>query len=789
MKVKLRSLFLAVVATALIHTVGQAQAKLDSLSWKFAEYRKNSLTEKLFVHTDQTCYLVGETLWFSIYAVDGTMHMPLDLSKFAYVEILDSQNAPVLQAKVTLDKGRGQGSFYLPASLGSGNFVLRAYTRWMRNGDPVFYFHQRITIVNQFTGPDSPGKEQGKPMVSFFPEGGNLVAGIRSKVAFRAVDSGGKGIHVKGAILNQQNDTITRFAAEKFGIGTFEFEPREGSYRAWIIDAQGNTSFHQLPTPYREGVVMRLEEQGSNVVISITGKFNGSKHAGLALFGHSRQRIFFNRVLTWDRTKAVFIIPVADIPGGIAHFTVFDEKGLPLCERLYYRFSDRQLDVQVRASQSAPGTRRKVTVTIQTKTEGAPDAADLSIAVVKKDSLATFTPASIFPYLSLSSDLTGNIESPDYYFGSNQKDVARHMDNLMLTHGWRRFNWEAVNGGKSVIAFAPEYRGHIVEATVENDAGAVHGELAYLSRPGKKIELYASRSDVNGNLLFEIHARAGRNQLIIQPDAPNPSLTMALHDPFSDRFALLSSAPWNLQPELNKSLLNRSIAMQVEDIFHDDVGDTPTSNPTDTTAFYGLADETYLLDAYTRFPVMEEVMREYVPGVLVRKRKDGFHFLVIDRLKGGVLEPPMILVDGLPVFQADRVMNIDPLKIKKLEVVGRKYYLGRATFQGIVSYSTYNGDLAGLEPVPGSLAIDYEGLQRQREFYHPEYGTRAQLESRIPDRRYVLYWNPKLETDASGRAEVTFYASDVEGEFEIQVHGLTNEGHAGSAARRFTVNP
>ena len=97
-------------------------------------------------------------------------------------------------------------------------------------------------------------------------------------------------------------------------------------------------------------------------------------------------------------------------------------------------------------------------------------------------------------------------------------------------------------------------------------------------------------------------------------------------------------------------------------------------------------------------PVMEEVMREYVPGVFVRKRKDGFHFIVLDLVNGGVLPgDPMVLLDGVPILDVDDIMAVDPRRIRKLEVVNRQYHLGQAVFFGIVSYTSYQGDLAGVE--------------------------------------------------------------------------------------------
>jgi hypothetical protein len=185
---------------------------------------------------------------------------------------------------------------------------------------------------------------------------------------------------------------------------------------------------------------------------------------------------------------------------------------------------------------------------------------------------------------------------------------------------------------------------------------------------------------------------------------------------------------------------------------------------------------------------MEEVMREYVPGVHVRKRKDGFHFLVADKINGGLLEAdPLVLLDGVPVFDINKIMSYDPLKIKKLEVVERKYYSDQLYLPGIVSYSTYNGDLAGFELDPRSVSINYEGLQLEREFYTPQYDSQKKRAARLPDQRTLLYWTPEVYVDKNGKCELEFYTSDIPGNYRVVVEGLDSDGYAGNAIYNFTV--
>ena len=181
-------------------------------------------------------------------------------------------------------------------------------------------------------------------------------------------------------------------------------------------------------------------------------------------------------------------------------------------------------------------------------------------------------------------------------------------------------------------------------------------------------------------------------------------------------------------------------------------------------------------------------MREYVPEVFVRRRKDGFHFIVAQANAGVLPGDPMVLVDGVPIIDVDDIMRMDPLRVEKLEVVRHMYYLGQASFPGIVSYTTYRGDLGGMDLNPRSLSLNYEGLQLKREFFKPGYSREDVDDTRMPDQRHLLHWQPDIATDQQGNAGVEFFTSDVTGRYRIVVEGLDDKGHAGAQTYEFTVS-
>jgi hypothetical protein len=167
--------FYHIIFFLLISISGHAQDdSLKRILQKFDGYLNHSYQEKIFTHTDRTFYLTGDFLWFKAYVVDGIRHRPSDMSKVAYVEILDGNNAPVLQSKVELKNGKGNSALFLPASLNSGKYVLRVYTKWMQNFSPDVYFHKAITIVNPFKPLTQNARESDQRFdAQYFREGGN----------------------------------------------------------------------------------------------------------------------------------------------------------------------------------------------------------------------------------------------------------------------------------------------------------------------------------------------------------------------------------------------------------------------------------------------------------------------------------------------------------------------------------------------------------------------------------------------------------------------------------------
>ena len=773
---------------------GQA-APADSLplGQRLARYQARRPVEKLYLRPDRPAYVSGETMWFKINAVEGTTQQPLAASTVAYVEVLSPTQEPVLQVKIALRAARGQGSLVLPAALASGQYTVRAYTSWMKNFGPAYYFHCPLTIVNtrQPLGlPLRPPAATYDPQ--FFPEGGYLVRGLISKVGFKLTDAAGRGVGAEVEVLDAAGTSVARFRTLWAGMGSFTFTPAQAgaAYRAVIKLATGQTLTETLPPVRAQGYALHLDETDPRNLLVVVQAESSAATETLFLLGHAGPRVLLAAETRIRRGQVEFTVPRSQLAAGISHFTLFNSRHQPLCERLYFSPPAAPLVLAAQTDQSAYATRAPVTLQLAA---AGPQPADLSVAVYQLDSLSAAGGADITSYLWLTSDLKGPVESPGRYFATIP-EAAAAADNLMLTQGWSRFRWADVLANQpDSLAYLPELHGHLVQGrVVDSRTGApAAGVVAYLSAPSRRVRLATAISQRDGRVQFELPGLYGPRQLVAQCDQGDSLHRVELLSPFAPPGAPAPAAP--LPPtaaaeRLAASLLRRHVQAEVAQYYGDGRPVRYVVPPlADSGTFYGRPSEHYLLDKFTRFKVLEEVLREYVPGVLVRIRKDGFHFVVPDYQARETMENPLVLLDGVPIFNLNRLMAFDPLKVRELDVITNHYFLGPVRHNGLVSFRTYRGDLAGFPLDAQALLLEYEGAQGQREFYAPRYDTPAARQSRRPDFRNLLYWNPTVLTRPGTSAALTFYTSDQVGTYRVVVQGLTAAGQTGSASYTFEV--
>jgi hypothetical protein len=759
----------------------------------FKQYNSRYMQEKIFVHTNKDYFVSGEIAWFRIFYVDAAYNKPLTLSKMGYLELLDRNNRSVLQQKVSLKPGESHGSFVVPHTLPSGIYHLRTYTSWMKNFSADYYFEKSIRIVNPLQPARDSSEQQKKQYdIQFFPEGGNLVRNIESKVAFRVTDAYGHGLTFSGALVNSDKDTILRFQPAQMGIGHFLFTPVAGqTYKAVINFPDGAQSFKELPAVYAAGYVMNLSKTEEGQIAITVHVSPGTADPYVCLFIHNLSDTGKTMKSGFVNNTATFFLKPDEFGEGISHCTLFNSLKEPVCERLYFRYPENKLVIGAGFLHDY-GLRKKIDVKFRTTDQlGKNMNANMSMAVYRLDSLQHLDETEINNYFYLQSTLGSSVESPSFYF-RDENHPLEAMDDLMLTHGWRRFIWKDVLQKKiPEIRYPPEFNGHFIEGKLlgSQTGRSLPSVRAYLSVPSLQTQFKSTSSDSSGHVKFEMTGFYGSQEIIVQIDPKDDSAgRFEIFSPFSRQYGDYILPQFSVPKATSVSLLDQTVYQQVQHVYDGENISQFKMQRVDTNPFYVVPDEKYLLDDYTRFVTMEEVLREYVHSVNVTNKKGKLQLHLYDNYHKVFFEnDPLVLIDGVPFFDINELFLQDPVKIKRLDLVNKEYILGYHVFYGIVNVSTYHGDLNGIKMNPHALVLDYPGIPEERQFFSPEYETELQINSRIPDYRTALYWAPEIKTDSSGKTGVSFYTSDIPGKYAVVIQGLSDEGVPGSQTGFFEV--
>jgi len=456
------NLFLKVilVSTFLISSIisNAFNKKLKTHSDLFIFQDSIVYTEKVFLHFDKPYYSSGEIMWFKTYLISANTNKPDAKSKIVHVELIDNFNKIINSRTIKIEEGGGEGEFYLPKRLNSGEYTIRAYSNFMRNFDESYFFHKKINIENIKSLAHNQSilvkkialnyiPNNIKPDIQFFPEGGYLVNNKTSKVGFKAINSNGKSIVISGSILDSNNNEILTFKTLKFGLGKFELTPKKDVSYKVIISYKNNNYTYDLPQALNKGVTMKVTEQEDKYQVLLQSSLPRGVHR-LTLTGLQNGKMVIVRQLIGGYKTGIIEIPKEHLNQGIVQFTISDKNQKPLCERLVF--------VETKASKS------NVTIT-PTKTEYQKRELvelDLSIdSIFQANTSLTVTDISIVnhnlygldikSYLLLNSELKGEIEQPGYYFDPKNKDRKETLDLLMMTQGWRQFLWNHSNNDQT----------------------------------------------------------------------------------------------------------------------------------------------------------------------------------------------------------------------------------------------------------------------------------------------------------------------------------------------------
>lgn len=369
--------------------------------------------------------------------------------EFEYTILLQGDKK-LEQKGTTDDKGKAMISYTLPTDLQSADGLLSVKITYKGVTESI----SRSIPINL-----------KNVVVEFYPEGGDLVAGVASNVAFAAVDEYGKPVNIEGAVYNAAGAQQATFISFHHGMGKFKLTAQLGAGYYALINGYGDKKF-MLPLVSEKGVSIEAGAAANNL-LPIT--LQGSHETGYVVTAQMRGNLLFaQKVEMLDKTSKVFI-STNNIGTGVLQVTVLNLSGQPVAERLVFINKEQQINLQLSTDKSKYAPHEKVSLTVKaTDDKGKPISGDITVSVVddKVISLANDKQGNILAKLLLEADITGDVLEPNFYFDKNEPKAEEALNLLMMTRGWRRIVWHTIQGPDTIKYTKPEEK--IVAGIVRN---------------------------------------------------------------------------------------------------------------------------------------------------------------------------------------------------------------------------------------------------------------------------------------------------------------------------------
>ena len=642
--------------------------------------------------------------------------------------------------------------------------------------------------------------------VQFFPEGGNLIAGVRGRVAFKALNSDGLGEEVSGYLEDNDGVKITNFKSQHLGMGVFSFTPiREKIYQAVISFKDGSEKKFKLANIKSEGLVLSVNSNlGDSVAVKIA--------SNLAFAEKNIDKIYTviaqssGNIVYTAKSKLIGLNFVAKLPksrfqDGITQFTLLDENMLPIAERLIFTMPKNILKLEVNTDKSEYFQRGKTKLNIKaTNPNGKPVFGSYSISVTDETKVPENEDEekTIFNHLLLSSDLKGYIENPNYYFNKTDAGKLADVDVLMMTQGWRRFNWKNIYFETyPSLSFKPEktifVRGRL---TAGKDKPVADGTVSLLSS-GSTSLLVQTKTNAKGEFLIDSlfypdstrfvvqgrNAKGGKNVDIelytssLQIVTKNPNAADLTTNINQSMLAYLKNSKTQYEEWLKNGIINRSILLNEVKV----VDIKPKIQESSNLNGAGNADRVLTEKDFEFANTMDQVLQGRVAGLQIR---------------GGVAyirdELAQIIIDGIFV-EADFLNSINPRDVESVEILKSINYTalyGIRGSGGVIIINTKRGkpNYTASNFAPGIITYYPVGLFQPKEFYVPNYDD-PKINDKVSDLRTTIFWKPNVITDSTGTGEVEFFNADGVGNYKVVLEGMDLNGHLGRKVIRYQVKP
>lgn len=766
--------------------------EIDSMMSVYAE---RAPREKIHVHFDRDIYNPEETIFYKVYLLSGNQLS--ELSKNMYVEWYDTTGTLIKQTIAPLFLSAATGSFEIPKGY-KGNYLrLKAFTRWMLNDENETDVYEKLIPLNLGTQ-NTQKLNINKTILSLFPEGGYLVEGISSRVAFKANNSNGLPVKISGFVRNAKNEVVDSIVTIHDGMGLFLLNPVKGEeYRVEWTDEFKQKYTTPITQIQSTGVVMlvRTSNDKASVTIQRSANTKGALQQYTLMVHMNQEPLFKVAIKMTERMLQRAEIPIDQMPTGILQFTLFNAEWQPVAERIVFVNNHlHEFNAKVNPIYTSVDKRGKNSLDIVVSDTAM---SSLSVAVIDAG-IAAPERTNIYTDFLLSNEIKGYIHNPAYYFTSDADVITSKLDLVMMTSGWRRYNWDKLkSGAQPVMKYLPETENMQIKGNVfgMKDIGAQQLVLntILLGKDSSKQLLFFpvnkdgsfAESDIffydTAKIYYNFNASVkGAERLQVKFDngffrrengfkaTPYTGVTV-----FPD-----ADSVWRVRMNYFLAEQERIRKLQASTNLQEVIVKAKVKTPLQ------IMDEKYARglfagsDAYSfdlvndKFVPLDifSYLQGKVPGLLI----SGTGAQASLSWRGGT---PSLFLDEMPT-DVTMISGIPVQQVAYIKVFRPPFFgaIGGGSGGAIAVYTRKGDDGKKADySGKGMNFVKLAGFSRFKEFYNPVYDkSNNSLET---DVRNTLYWNPNVITNKrSPRFKIDFYNNDVSKKLLLILEGINADG-------------
>ena len=760
---------------------------------RLAQVNANDYPEKIYIQYDKPSYFAGETIWFKAYLMEG--FYPATNSTVLAVELLNDSGRVIEKKALPIKMGAASGDFSLSPALRQGNYIVRAYTRrHMNNGAKRLYQHA-VNIYNPSNTSSSETTTGDSNFVYFFPEGGNFIGNIKNSMAFRCSDKWGHPQEIEGKIVDSKGGVITSFKSTHNGMGKLIFTPGTGEkYTAECVINSTLKKTIPLPEVLSQGVNLQVNSVDSKTYFYIDATtVNIQSLMPSYVLGVQENMVAFKIPLDANNKEIKGRIPVEKLPSGILQITVFNADNKPLAERLTFLNSGDYIPGSFFKTDTLNFDQRQKNVFSFNLKDPAIGTYAVSITALNDD---VNTGDNIISRLLLTEDIKGFVYNPAYYFEENNEKHAQDLDLVMLTNGWRRYNWNEVLSYTnappvfkdpvfitfSAVALDPATKApvqnmplSIFVKTKDNFSDFLITETdssGFFMMPGMVFEDTMKLSFSNAtNKKERMHLQIKSQPISYLLFVPKQEMPKYKFRSVSENSNYFKSNAGRVQENYTASgLLMKEIQVVTKAKTEKEKFEKKY-----TTGRLGSSASTeidFLSEPVTSGLSIIEYLKSRLGGVTITGGPFDYsiNYRGARSLSSGLI-PMAVFLDEFQVEPGD----LSTIRVSDVAMV--KVFSNALTSAG-GALAIYTKRDRGTDSNTSLDKTDVfvEGFSPTKEFFSPNYGD-SKADKVIADERSTLYWNPYLETSAqNSKLYFSFYNSDNAKQFKVVIEGVLEDG-------------